>query len=66
MLGERAAELGLIDRFGDLDGVVRELGGRRRAPTWCVRAGAAGSARLPRMLAEEVVAAIEEAGLPRL
>ncbi len=66
MLGARAAEVGLVDRLGDLDGVVRELGGAK-ARAYVVRPRRRGwLARLPRMLAEEVVAAIEEAGLPRL
>jgi ClpP class serine protease len=32
MLGERALERGLIDGFADLDGLVRELGGKRARP----------------------------------
>lgn len=66
MLGARAAELGLVDRLGDLDSVLREIGGARARP-YIVRPRRRGLlARLPRMLAEEVVAAIEETGLPRL
>ncbi len=66
MLGARAAEVGLIDRLGDLDGVLREIGGAK-ARAYVIKPRRRGLlARLPRMLAAEVVAAIEEAGLPRL
>jgi signal peptide peptidase SppA len=34
MLGERAKTLGLIDAFGDVDTVVKELGGEKAKPTW--------------------------------
>ena len=66
MLGARAAELGLIDRLGDLDGVVREIGGPKvRARV--VRPRRRGLlARLPRLMAAEIVAAFEAAWLPRL
>jgi len=66
MLGARAAEVGLVDRLGDLDGVLREIGGAK-ARAYVVKPRRRGLlARLPRMLAAEVVAAIEEAGLPRV
>ncbi len=66
MLGARAAEVGLVDRLGDLDSVLREIGGAK-ARAYVVKPRRRGLlARLPRMLAAEVVAAIEEAGLPRL
>jgi signal peptide peptidase SppA len=66
MLGARAAELGLVDRLGDLDSVLREVGGKKARP-YVIRPRRRGwLARLPRMLAEEMMAAIEEAGLPRL
>ncbi len=66
MTGARAKELGLVDRLGDLDAVLRELGGakaraatfRPRRPGWL--------ARLPRMMAREVVAAVVEETWPRL
>ena len=65
MLGARAAELGLVDRLGDLDGVLREIGGDK-ARVHVVRPRRRGwLARLPRMVAEDVVAAIEDAGMPR-
>ena len=65
MLGARAADLGLIDRLGDLDGILREIGGEK-ARAWVVRPRRRGLlARLPRMAADEVVAAIEERCLPR-
>jgi signal peptide peptidase SppA len=66
LLGARAATVGLIDRVGDLDGVLREIGGAKaRAQVFRPRRRG-WLARLPRMVAEEVVAAIEEAGLPRV
>jgi signal peptide peptidase SppA len=34
MLGERALTLGLIDGFGDIDTVVKELGGKNARPIW--------------------------------
>jgi len=34
MLGERAKTLGLIDGFGDVDLVVKELGGDKAKPVW--------------------------------
>ena len=44
MLGERALAYGLIDGFADLDGLVRELGGKR-ATAPCVSAAQARVAR---------------------
>ena len=65
MLGARAAEVGLVDRLGDLDGVLREIGGDK-ARVHVVRPRRRGwLAMLPRMVAEDVVAAIEDAGMPR-
>jgi signal peptide peptidase SppA len=34
MLGERAKTLGLIDGFGDVDMIVKELGGAKAKPNW--------------------------------
>lgn len=34
MLGERAKALGLIDEFGDVDQVVKDLGGDKARPVW--------------------------------
>jgi ClpP class serine protease len=34
MLGEKAKTLGLIDGFGDVDLVVKELGGEKAKPLW--------------------------------
>ena len=66
MLGARAAEVGLVDRLGDLDSVLREVGGAK-ARAYTVRPRRRGwLSRLPRMLAAEVLAAIQEAELPRL
>jgi signal peptide peptidase SppA len=66
MLGGRAAELGLVDRLGDLEGEVRAAGGAKaRARVFRPRRrGLLG--RLPRALAEELVAVLEERGWPRI
>jgi signal peptide peptidase SppA len=66
MLGERALALGLIDRLSDLDSVVRELGGAKaRADTYRPRRrGLLG--RLPRMMADALVEALDSAAAPRL
>jgi ClpP class serine protease len=66
MLGARALEAGLIDRFGDVDALVRELGGKRaRAETFRPRRrGLLG--RLPRLTAEALLDAAEERSWPRL
>jgi signal peptide peptidase SppA len=66
MLGVRAAELGLVDRLGDLEAVLREVGGAKARPRVFRPRRPRLLARLPRMLAEEVVAALEEAAGPRL
>jgi ClpP class serine protease len=34
MLGERGKKLGLIDGFGDVDTLVKELGGPKAKPYW--------------------------------
>jgi signal peptide peptidase SppA len=59
MLGERAVTVGLIDALGDLDQVVRELGGEKvRVQTNRPRRrGLLG--RLPRMMADAVLDAVE-------
>jgi signal peptide peptidase SppA len=64
MLGVRAMELGLVDRLGDVDAIVREVGGPK-ARARVIRARRRPSLlRLPRLLAQEIVAALEEASLP--
>jgi signal peptide peptidase SppA len=66
MLGERALALGLIDRLGDLDAEVRRLGGAK-ARALVFRPGRRGLlSRLPRLLAETVVEALDTAARPRL
>jgi ClpP class serine protease len=66
MLGARALEAGLIDRLGDVEALVRELGGKRaRAETIRPRRrGLLG--RLPRLTAEALLDAAEERLWPRL
>ncbi|MBN9509123.1 MAG: S49 family peptidase [Alphaproteobacteria bacterium] len=59
MLGARALELGLVDRLGDLDALVREIGGAKaRARVFRPRRRFL-LARLPRMVVEEVLDAVE-------
>lgn len=60
MLGARALERGLIDKLSDLDGVVRELGGKRAKP-YVFRPRKRGLlSRLPRLAVEELLNAVEE------
>jgi len=60
MLGERALAVGLIDSFGDIDGVVRSVGGDK-ARSRMFRARKRGLlGRLPRMLADGLLDAVEE------
>jgi signal peptide peptidase SppA len=66
MLGEQALALGLIDRLGDLDGVVRELGGKRARSQVIRPRRRAMLDRLPRLLADAVVDAARDAAAPRL
>jgi ClpP class serine protease len=66
MLGAGALEAGLIDRLGDVDAVVRELGGRR-AKAQMFRLRRRGVlARLPRLAAEALLDALEERSFPRV
>jgi signal peptide peptidase SppA len=60
MLGQQAMELGLVDRFGDLDGLVKEVGGKRAVPMVFRprRRGLFG--RLPRLIAGALLEAAEE------
>ncbi len=60
-LGQQALALGLIDGFGDIDAVVRELGGERaKARHFRPKRRLRLLGRLPRMLAREAVAAALE------
>ncbi len=66
VLGDRALALGLIDRFGDLDAVLREVGGERaRAQPFRPRRRGLLS-RLPRLAVEALVEAVEARAGPRL
>jgi ClpP class serine protease len=60
MLGDRALKLGLIDGFADVDGLVKQLGGERALPRRFRprRRGLLG--RLPRMMLDMLLDAIEE------
>ena len=60
MLGDRALSLGLIDGFGDVEGVVRELGGEKARP-FVFRPRPRGLMRfLPGQGAHALLDAIEE------
>ncbi len=60
MLGERALAVGLIDGFSDIDSIVRTLGGAK-ARARVLRPRRRGLlARLPRMMVDAIVDAIEE------
>lgn len=60
VLGERGLALGLIDAFGDVDGLIHELGGAR-ARARVFRARRRGILRrLPRMTADSLFDALEE------
>ncbi|KAA5613136.1 S49 family peptidase [Rhodovastum atsumiense] len=64
-LGERGVALGLVDRLGDLDSVVKEVGGEKaRAQVFRPRQrGMLG--RLPRLVAEALLDAAEARATPR-
>jgi signal peptide peptidase SppA len=66
MLGEQALALGLIDRLGDLDLVLREIGGDK-AEARIFRPRRRGLlSRLPRLAIEAAVGAITDRAGPRL
>jgi ClpP class serine protease len=60
MLGERALERGLIDGFADLDGLVRDLGGKRARPRVFRPRKRGLLSRLPGMTVDGVFDAVEE------
>lgn len=61
-LGERALALGLIDGYGSVDSVAREIAGTRaRTRTFRPRRRRPLLSRLPRLMARELVAAAREA-----
>jgi signal peptide peptidase SppA len=60
MLAERALELGLIDGFADLDGLVRELGGERARPHRFRRRRRGLLGRLPGLMTDALLDAWEE------
>ena len=60
MLGERALACGLIDGFADLDGLVRELGGKRAKPNVFRPRKRGLLARLPRMAVDAMFDAAEK------
>lgn len=61
MLGERALALGLIDGFGDVDMLVKELGGEKAKPAWLKPKRPRGLMRLLTQSAAEAVLDIAEA-----
>jgi ClpP class serine protease len=60
MLGARALEYGLIDKFSDLDGLVRELGGKRARPYVFQPRKRGLLSRLPRIAVDALLDAVEE------
>jgi signal peptide peptidase SppA len=60
MLGEHALEHGLIDGFADLDGLVRELGGKRAKPHVFRPRKRGLLSRLPGLAVDAVLDAAEE------
>ncbi len=60
MLGEKAKTLGLIDGFGDVDMVVKELGGEKAKPLWLRPKRARGLLRLISRSAVEAALAVAE------
>ena len=68
MLGTRAKELGLIDAFGDVEQVVKALGGEKAKPVWIKPPASKGLLRLLLRNATEVAldVAAERAATPIL
>ena len=65
MLGERALQLGLIDRLGDVDAEVRRLGGEK-ARAQVFRPSRRGLlSRLPRLMTDAMAETLEAAARPR-
>ncbi len=60
MIGSRAQDAGLIDAIGDIDGLVRELGGVKAKPLWLRQKRARSLFRLLGRGATEAVADIAE------
>jgi hypothetical protein len=60
MIGSRAQEAGLIDAVGDIDGLVRELGGVKAKPLWLRQKRGRSLFRLLGRGATEAVADIAE------
>ncbi len=60
MLGERALTLGLVDALGDVDSVVRELGGERAKPRVLRPRPRGLLRRLPLLAAHAILDAAEE------
>jgi signal peptide peptidase SppA len=66
MLGARAVETGLVDRLGDVESLVRELGGKRARPR-IIRPRRRGLlSRLPRMAVQEALEMAEADARPQL
>jgi len=63
MLGEKAKTLGLIDGFGDVDTIVKELGGDRAKPVWLKPRRPRG---LMRLLTRSAVDSVLDAAEQRL
>lgn len=66
MLGTGALAAGLIDAFGDVEGLVRELGGAEARPMYLRPRRRGVFARLPRLMLDAAVEGAEERRFPRL
>ena len=60
MLGERALQLGLIDGLGDVDALVRQIGGERAVARRFAPRRRGLLRRLPRLAVDAVLDAVEE------
>ena len=65
MLGDRAKSLGLVDRFGDIDTEVKSIAGSKGRPRLFRPRRRSLLSRLPRLIAEALLDAVEERTLPR-
>jgi ClpP class serine protease len=66
VLGDRAMAFGLVDRLGDLDQVLREIGGAKARPQVFRPRRRGLLSRLPRLAIEAVLGALSDRAGPRL
>jgi signal peptide peptidase SppA len=60
MLGEQAMALGLVDRLGDVEAVVKEIGGKRARQTLFRPKRPGLLSRMPRVIAESAIDVLED------